>query len=115
MQVKAMFAQGRLRDGQMNETEAAYAQTLEYRRRLGEILWYSFEGVTLKLATGCRYTPDFAVMLATGELQMHEVKGYWQDDAKAKIKVAAEKFPMKFIAVYKQPKRSGGGWKYEEF
>jgi hypothetical protein len=28
-------------------------------------------------------------MLADGQLQAHEVKGHWEDDARVKIKVAA--------------------------
>lgn len=115
MRSPASFAKGRLRAGVMNGTEAAYAQTLEMRRRAGDVAWFKFEGVTLKLADGCRYTPDFAVMLADGTLEMHEVKGFWTDDARVKIKVAAESFPMRFIAVYKQTKSLGGGWKFEEF
>lgn len=62
-----------------------------------------------------RYTPDFAVMLADGVIEMHEVKGYWTEDARAKIKVAANKFPFRFVAVYKQAKKDGGGWRIEEF
>lgn len=115
MMNKRVFALGRLKSGQMNKTEAAYAQELETRKNAQELLWYAFEGVTLKLADGCRYTPDFAVLRADGVMEMHEVKGYWQEDARAKIKVAADKFPFKFIAVYKQPKKDGGGWKVEEF
>jgi len=55
------------------------------------------------------------VMRCDGVLEMHEVKGYWQDDAKVKIKVASDMYPMAFIAVYAKPKKAGGGWKYEEF
>ena len=109
------LALGRLKAGQMNKTEAAYATHLEARKNAHEVIWYVFEGVTLKLADGCRYTPDFAVLMADSTIEMHEVKGYWQDDAKAKIKVAADKFPFRFIAVYKQAKKNGGGWKIEEF
>lgn len=112
---RKVFALGRMKSGQMNRTEAAYATTLEAARNAQEIVWYAFEGVTLKLADGCRYTPDFAVLRADGVMEMHEVKGYWTDDARVKVKVAAEKFPFVFKAVYKQPKKDGGGWRIEEF
>ena len=115
MMNRRVFALGRLKSGQMNKTETAYAQELEARKNAKELLWYAFEGVTLKLADGCRYTPDFAVLMADVTIEMHEVKGYWTDDARAKIKVAADKFPFRFIAVYKRPKKDGGGWKVEEF
>lgn len=115
MIIKKMYALGRLKSGEMNKTESEYKTYLEALKSSGKVLWYAFEGVTLKLAKNCRYTPDFVVMLDNGVIELHEVKGYWQDDAKAKIKMAAEKFPFRFIAVYKKPKKDGGGWKFEEF
>lgn len=112
---KKILALGRLKSGQMNKTEAAYAMHLEARKNAHELIWYVFEGITFKLADGCRYTPDFAVLRNDGVIELHEVKGYWTDDARAKIKVAADKFPFRFIAVYKQAKKDGGGWRFEEF
>ncbi|UPY96249.1 DUF1064 domain-containing protein [Pectobacterium sp. 21LCBS03] len=83
------FALGRLKVGQMNKTEAAYSQHLEILKRAGEVLWYRFEGVKLRLADNTFYTPDFAVMTASGTIEMHEVKGYWQDDARVKLRIKA--------------------------
>ena len=74
-------ALGRLKTGQMNQTEEAYARDLELRRTLGEVAWFKFEGVKLRLADNTFYSPDFAVMLANGQIEMHEVKGFWHDDA----------------------------------
>lgn len=54
-------------------------------------------------------------MLADGALEAHEVKGFWEDDARAKIKIAADMYPIRFIAVQVLPKKAGGGWKIEEF
>jgi hypothetical protein len=54
-------------------------------------------------------------MLTDGSLECHEVKGFWQDDARVKVKVAAEQFPLWFVAVTARPKRDGGGWNVEEF
>lgn len=34
-------------------------------------------------------------------MECHEVKGFWTDDAKVKIKVAAEQYPFRFIAFKK--------------
>ena len=51
-------------------------------------------------ADATRYTPDFLVELPGGLLELHEVKGFWRDDARVKFKVAAELFPMfRFVAV----------------
>ncbi|HBQ7141249.1 MULTISPECIES: DUF1064 domain-containing protein [Klebsiella pneumoniae complex] len=113
---KTLQALGRLKAGQMNKTETAYAQELELRKRYGEIAWYRFEGIKLRLADNTFYTPDFAVMLANGQLEMHEVKGgCWTDDARVKTKVAADQYPFRIIGVTKLPAKAGGGWKVEEF
>lgn len=112
------FALGRLKSGQMNKTEAAYGQHLELRKRAGEIAWYKFEGLKLRLADNTFYSPDFFVMLSSGELEVHEVKGakgIFTDDARVKVKVAAELYPFAFKVIYPVPAKAGGGWKVEEF
>ena len=81
-----MFALGRLKTGERNKTEQAYENLLEAMRISGDVLWYKFEGMKLRLADNTFYTPDFAVMLSSGQIEMHEVKGFWQDDARVKIK-----------------------------
>jgi len=85
----------------MNKTEAAYAAHLELLKHAGEVLWYKFEGLKFRLADNTFYTPDFAVLTKDNTLQAHEVKGYWQDDAKVKIKVASDLYPIEFIAIHK--------------
>lgn len=112
---KKFFALGRLKSGELNKTEEAYRLELEKQKQCGDILWYAFEGMTFKLAKDTRYTPDFVVLKADGELECREVKSIWRDDAKAKIKVASALFPIRFIAVYANPKKQGGGWRIEEF
>ncbi|WP_306393388.1 DUF1064 domain-containing protein [Telluria beijingensis] len=112
---RALQALGRLKTGTMNKTEAAYAATLEARRHVGEVAWFKFEGIKLRLADNTFYTPDFAVMLADGALEMHEVKGFWQDDARAKIKIAADLYPLRFIAIQLKTKKQGGGWEFKTF
>lgn len=109
---KGLQALGRLKAGTMNKTEAAYCLHLERLMAEGLIAWFKFEGMKFRLADKTFYTPDFAVMRADGALQMHEVKGYWQDDARAKIKIAADMYPMDFIAI---KKGKGGLWEMEEF
>ncbi|MGQ7957666.1 DUF1064 domain-containing protein [Pseudomonas sp. SP16.1] len=106
-------ALGRLPRGRMNKTEASYAVHLERRKAAGEVAWWVFEGVKLRLADATFYDTDFTVMLSTGELEVHEVKGHWTDDARVKIKVAAAQYPFRFIALKKS--RDASGWKVEEF
>lgn len=109
-----MYALGRLKNGEMNKTEQAYKNTLEVMKMAGEILWYRFEGIKLKLADNTTYTPDFFVMRANGEIEAHEVKGFAMDDSMVKVKVAAEVFPFRFYIVRTRLKRDGGGWDIKE-
>jgi hypothetical protein len=112
---EAVRALGRLKAGTLNKTEAAYAEFLELRKRAGEVAWFKFEGVKLRLADNTFYTPDFLVMLSDRSLECHEVKGFWQDDARVKIKVAADLYPFRFIAMKANAKKNGGGWAEEAF
>lgn len=94
-----MQALGRLPGGEMNKTEAAYNRLLETRLGTGEIRWFRFEPLNIRLGPKCFYSVDFMVMLYDGTLEAHEVKGFWQDDALAKFKTAAATMPFKFKAV----------------
>lgn len=104
----------RRKPGEMNGLETAYSQHLELLRQAGEIDWWTFEALKLRLAPATFYTPDFLVMLSNGELEVHEVKGFMRDDANVKVKVAAEIFPFRFFVVRRQAKRAGGGWEREQ-
>lgn len=106
-------ALGRMPSGTRNRTEAAYERELERRKHAGEVAWFRFEGVKLRLADNTFLTPDYAVMLADGVMEMHEVKGFWTDDARVKTKVAAEAYPFQFVIVTARAKRDGGGFVLE--
>ena len=109
--MSAVRAKAYRKAGTMNKTEAAYAALLESYKKAGDILDYMYEAYTLKLGKDCRYTPDFAVFLNDGEIEFHEVKGFWRDDAKAKLRIAARQFPHRFRCV----KKSKSGWDITDF
>lgn len=96
--------------GEMNKTEAAYAEYLDDCIPNGRVKAYWFDAIKLRLAGNTFYTPDFFVLMADWSLEVHEVKGHWEDDARVKIKVAADKYPFRFLAV----RRDKGGWAFEE-
>jgi hypothetical protein len=110
-----MYALGRLKTGSMNKTEALYDAHLATLQATGAIVWRKFEGLKFRLADNTFYTPDFIVMMAGGQIECREVKGFWQDDARAKIKIAADLYPFKFVAIKAQSKKNGGGWDVEVF
>lgn len=102
--------------GQMNGLEKKYAAHLELRKVTGEIIDYMFEPLKLKLAPATFYNPDFAVLMPDGRIQLHECKGgFWEDDARVKIKVAASNFSGWFTLVAAQWDKNRKDWKFEEF
>jgi hypothetical protein len=93
-------------EAKLNKTERAFLAHL--RNCYHE--WIGIQAMTLKLADDCRYTPDFE-HFGGHQLIFYEVKGFWRDDARVKIKVAARMFVWaRFVAV----QRIKGEWKFEE-
>lgn len=90
----------------MNKLEAAWAQELEAQQARGEIRWWKYEGVGLRLANRTFYHPDFIVMEASGAIRIDETKGFMRDDANVKLKVAAGMYPFTFRLV----RRKGKTW-----
>lgn len=96
----------------MNKTEAAYADALEQLRQVGQIQAWRFEAVTFVLGDDCRYTPDFLLIHCDRTIEFREVKGFWRDDARVKIRIAASLFPwFRFTGV----RRERGVWVFEGF
>lgn len=91
-----------MRKRQMNKLETAYAQLLEAKRACGEISWWKFEPMRLRLADDTYYRPDFAVVGPDG-LSFHETKGFMREAARVRLHVAAEHFPFPFFLVRKKP------------
>ena len=95
----------------MNKTEAAFHAHLSLQQKAGVWVHIGFEEITLLLGFRCRYTPDFHVVASDGAVTFFEVKGFWRDDARVKIKTAACRYWMyRFCAV----KKAKTGWRYEE-
>lgn len=112
----AAFVAQRGQNDQMNKLEAAYAAILDGGVARGEVRWWAFQIATFKLAHDCRYTPDFLVQYASGELVIEEIKasdgkgGYrCEDDAKVKIKTSAALLPHR-VAVIHPCHQNKGQW-----
>lgn len=106
----------------MNKLETKYAAHLEMRKTTGEIREYRFEPMKLRLAPRTYFDVDFLVlardswptMTDSYSVELHEVKGHWEDDARVKMKVAATMFPWwTFRGV--QWDKTTNNWRYEEF
>lgn len=93
-----------------NKTEQAFWEMQLIRKRAGETHDCLWEPFNLRLADNTFYKPDCVVIGNDGRITVYEVKGFWRDDARVKIKVAARQhYYLKFVAV----SRKRGEWKYE--
>lgn len=111
----------------MNGLERRYHDLLHLLYLDGQILDVAFEPERLRLADCTFYIPDFRIIRPDGIVEFHEVKGgFWREDARVKIKTAAEAHPYVFRAVTevnprKPPKRvtvrieRGSVWSWETF
>ena len=96
----------------LNKTERDYYDQLHLKVLAGETLWIGIQAFKLRMADNTYYTPDFVTLEADGSMVVHEVKGFWRDDARVKWKVAAREFFMfRFLAV--QRKRGSRGKEFE--
>lgn len=96
----------------MNKTEQARAVELEAMKRRDEIVAWWYERWTFKLADDLRYTPDFVIQRPNGALEVEEIKGFWRDDARAKVRMFVELYPFP-VRAYTRAKT--GGWDVETF
>lgn len=111
--VKRWQALGRLPKGTMNKTEAAWSQVLEGKKQAGEVSWFKFHPMRIRLADNTFYEVDFLVMTNTGQLEIHEVKGgYTSDKGQLKIKLCAETMPIFRMLKVSKIKTE---WKIEDY
>jgi hypothetical protein len=95
--------------GYASNWEREYAAHLEYDSK---VLHWKYEAIRLILAPKTTYLPDFLVVTYRRPLEFHEVKGFWREKDRIKVKVAARMFPMfTFIGV----RKVNGLWEYEQF
>ena len=75
-----------------NQREKAFLQFLKSEG------WtpVAFEALRVELAHRCWYTPDVLATKPGEKITFFEVKGFWEDDARVKIKVAARLLPPQF-------------------
>lgn len=105
-----------MRPGEMNRLESRYYGEMEAKTQglAADVVRILFEPIKLRLAKATFYTPDFMVVRSDGTCEFHELKGGpWEDDARVKVKVAAEMYPeFRFVGVTWDRAK---GWQYEQF
>jgi hypothetical protein len=109
-----LYALGRLPKGRMNKTEAAYAQRLAALKHDGTIQDWKFHAIRVRLADSTFYEPDFLVLGAAGQIEIHETKGgFTTDKGQLKVKLCAEVLP--WFRVFKCARQKSGQWTITEF
>lgn len=102
----------------MNGTERAYDAYLRTQYAAGEILWWHFEPIMIRLGPDCHFKPDFLILYADHHLELHDTKGtqrrkvgdkayYSRDTGSIKARVVAMHFP---IPIYFLFSTGDGGW-----
>ena len=107
-------------EAKMNRAEQRYSVHLAKLQAAYQIKYFRFEAIKLRLARLTTYTPDFLVVANSGAIELHEVKAFWkserrahfEDDARVKIKMAAELFPC---FLFRAAWQVDGEWKFERF
>jgi len=95
----------------MNGLERKFAGYLDIQIANGSIVRWDYEAEKLRLADNTFYSPDFRVVENDGKIVFYETKGFWRDDARAKIKIAAFLHPYRFTGVQLIKKE----WVFERF
>jgi len=94
------------RGTKLNKTEAEYERMMVALHGRCNVF---AQAVQLQVGEDrCRYTPDFMIVNAKGEISFHEVKGgFYRDDARVKFQAAKLRYMM-FGWVWAQKKH--GRW-----
>lgn len=95
----------------MNGLERKFAGYLDMLVSNGNIVRWDYEAEKLRLADNTFYSPDFRVVENDGKIIFYETKGFWRDDARVKIKIAASLHPYRFTGVKLIKKE----WVFERF
>ena len=95
---------------QPNKTEAAYR--VEVLGRRSDLAAVHYEGLTLRMANGHRYTPDWVVVTAGGRIECHEVKGGYALHSQQRARLAFDQARVEFPwVVWVWAARTNNGWK----
>lgn len=104
------------------KTEQRFEETyLRPRQLAGEVIDWGFEPARIPYASGGNYTPDYAVLLSDGTVELWEVKGsggWLEEGSKPRWKSAAESWfggLFVFRSAVERRKKDGGGWKVSTY
>jgi len=77
-----------------NKTEAHYRRA--YIDTRYDVKSVHYEGLTLRMANGHKYTPDYVVVTNDGVIELHEVKGSYKLGSYGRAKLAFDQAKVEF-------------------
>lgn len=125
---KAVRRRPRHENGRMNTGESNYARHLDSLLDAGKIAGWWYELMTFRLAELCSLSPDFAVLMPDGSIELHEIKGgkwidqkhgrewtfFAEEDARAKLRMAGSVIPFPLYVIWpncaQSIRRGGDPW-----
>lgn len=121
-EAKALAAQGKATGRLpvpkgMNKTEESYSHRLTELCMAGDVIWFGFEALKVRIGRNCWLTPDFLVMYLDRHLELHDTKGrkgktyYAEDDAIVKARAVGADFPIPIYFVFRE---RNGEWAKRE-
>lgn len=90
-----------------NKWEREFAHVLEFRKRAGEIIWYGFESIRLRLADDTYFKADFFAVRSDYRIEVIEVKGFLRAAARVRYNVARDLYPW---MDFKMVRKVNGRW-----
>ena len=95
---------------QPNKTEATYRTEVLGQR--GDLAAVHYEGLTVRMANGHRYTPDWVVVTVGGGIECHEVKGGYALNSQQRARLAFDQVRVEFPWVaWTWATRTKDGWR----
>jgi hypothetical protein len=93
-----------------NKTEASYRAEVIARRT--DVAAVHYEGLTVRMANGHRYTPDWVVVTASGRVECHEVKGGYALHSHQRARLAFDQARIEFPWImWVWAVRTKNGWR----
>jgi len=93
-----------------NKTEASYRADVIARRT--DVAAVHYEGLTVRMANGHRYTPDWVVVTASGRIECHEVKGGYALHSHQRARLAFDQARIEFPwIVWVWAVKTKNGWR----
>jgi len=96
-----------------NKLEQRFALHLAGLEKRGEILWWQYEPIRLRIGKGALFTPDFGALRSDSSFVFFETKGsFTREASRVRLKAARDRYPFFEFRVARLAK--GGGWEFSD-